>query len=234
MKDPIGHAIKECFENRIVPDISINTNYTEDESIPPSWFFRTYNDMPAVERAALDWSTGKILDVGAGAGSHSLYLQQKGFDVTALEKSKPATEVIKRRGVKKFVHSDLYNFDETEFDTILVLMNGTGIGGTLPGLKKLLLHLKSLLAVNGQILIDSTDIRYLFEEEDGSYWVDLNSNRYFGEMDYEVSYNNEKTTFKWLFTDFDTLKKISSEAGLKCRKVKSGNNHDYLARLTKD
>ncbi|MFW5831494.1 MAG: class I SAM-dependent methyltransferase [Prolixibacteraceae bacterium] len=233
MDDPIGTAIKDYFENGMAPDISINTNYTEGETIPPAWFFRTFNEMPVIEQKAIKLCRGRILDVGAGAGSHTLVLQKKGKDVTALEKSQAAIHVMKKRGVEKIIHSDLYAFRNEKFDTILVLMNGTGIGGTLQGLKKMLLHLKSLLNADGQILIDSSDIRYLFEEDDGSYWIDLNSNRYYGEMDYEVSYKNKKSQFKWLFTDFETLKNASAEAGFHCLTVISGVHYEYLAKLTK-
>ena len=232
MHDPIGRAIKDYFEKGKAQDITVDTNYTIDEVIPPAWFFRNFNEMPEIEQKALECCRGRILDVGAGAGSHALILQERKLDVTALEKSEAATEVIKKRGVKKVIHSDLYNLKNEKFDTILALMNGTGIAGTISGLKKMLLHLKKLLAANGQILIDSSDIRYLFEEDDGSMWVDINSNRYYGEMEYEVSYKNENSHFNWLFTDFETLQKISEEIGLRCLKIKNGAHFDFLAQLS--
>ncbi len=233
MHDPIGQAIKDYFECGAAPDIYINTNYTEGEIIPPSWFFRDKEELPEIEKAALENCCGKILDVGAGAGSHALILQENGLDVVALEKSELAAGVMQKRGVKKVVCNDLYNFQNKRFDTILVLMNGTGLGETLEGLKKMLLHLKNLLAENGQILIDSSDIQYLFEEDDGSVWVDLTNEKYYGEMEYEVRYKNLETTFKWLFTDFETLKTTAAKAGLICSVILSGENFDYLARLTR-
>ncbi|HKJ78073.1 MAG TPA: methyltransferase domain-containing protein [Prolixibacteraceae bacterium] len=232
MDDPIGHAIKDYFEYGHITDIKINTNYTEEESIPPSWFFREFDKMPPIEQKALQLCKGKILDVGAGAGSHTLYLQQNGKDVTALEKSGLAVEVMKKRGAKNVIYTDLYDFNAGKFDTILVLMNGTGLGGTLSGLKKMLLHFKSLLQKNGQILIDSSDIKYLFEDKDGSYWIDLNSNRYYGEMDYEVSYKSFQSKFKWLFTGFDQLQKTAAECSFNCDCVKKGSHFDFLAKLT--
>jgi hypothetical protein len=172
------------------------------------------------------------LDVGAAVGSHTLELQEREFDVTALEKSELACEVMQKRGVKKVVCSDLFHYEEPGFDTVLLLMNGTGIGQTLDGLKKMLAHLKSLLNEGGQILIDSSDIQYLFEEEDGSFWVDLVNNRYYGEMDYELIYKDTSTQFKWLFTDFETLTKIAGKAGLNCQLVQEGEQNDFLAKLT--
>jgi SAM-dependent methyltransferase len=232
MDDPIGQAIKDYFESGQAPEILVDSNYTADETIPPAWFFRNFEEMPAIEKTALDGCHGKILDVGAGAGCHSLYLQKNGFNVTALEKSELAAGVMKKRDVKNIVVADLNDFKNEEFDTILVLMNGTGIAGTISGLNKMLDHLKSLLNSNGQILIDSSDIRYLFEEDDGSFWVDLTRNRYYGEMDYEVKYKNHYAQFSWLFADFEKLNEIAESVGLKCNLVKEGEHYDYLAKLT--
>ncbi|MFW5755238.1 MAG: class I SAM-dependent methyltransferase [Tangfeifania sp.] len=232
MNDPIGQAIANYYKNGTAPDILVNTNYTEGENLPPAYFFRTLNEMPKIEQTALDFCRGKVLDVGAAAGSHALELQKREYDVTALEKSELACEVMQKRGVKKIVCTDLFQFEETGFDTILLLMNGTGLGQTLEGLKKMLLHLKSLLNPEGQILIDSSDIQYLFREEDGSFWVDLTSNKYYGEMDYELVYKDSSTQFKWLFTDFDTLAGIAGNVDLNCRIVEKGEQNDFLARLT--
>ncbi|SHF84153.1 Methyltransferase domain-containing protein [Mariniphaga anaerophila] len=232
MNDPIGRAIADYFEFGEAPDIEIHTNYTEGESLSPALFFRSTEDMQDLEGIAVNHCKGRILDVGAAAGCHALELQKQGLDVIALEKSKLAADVMKKRGVNQVVCSDIFHFNEKGFDTILILMNGTGLGETLEGLKNLLIRLKSMLNKNGQILIDSSDISYLFEEEDGSVWVDLASDAYFGEMEYELIYKDAQTTFRWLYTDFETLRKICSDIGLNCKKVKEGEHFDYLAQIT--
>src|SRR5690606_18241441 len=142
-------------------------------------------EMPEIELAALENCRGKILDIGAAAGCHSVILQEKGFDITALEKSGKACEVLKKRDISKIICADIFKYSETKFDTLLLLMNGARISETLAGLKKVLIHLKKLLAENGQFVIDSSDIKYLFEEEDGSLWIDLTNDSYYGEMEYE-------------------------------------------------
>lgn len=139
---------------------------------------------------------------------------------------------MRKRGVDNIICTNVYQFHKKKFDTILVLMNGTGIGGTLAGLKNLLLHLKSLLEKDGKILIDSSDISYLFKETDGSVWIDLANDKYHGEMDYKVTYKNLKSSFNWLFTDFDTLENVAGTAGLKCRLIEEGPHYEYLAQLT--
>ena len=232
MNDPFGEAIQEYFEKGKAPALKVNSNYTENEEIAASWFFREEKDMPLVERTALKKCNGKILDVGAAAGCHSIVLQKKGFNITALEKSVLAAEVMKKRGIQKVVCTDIYHFSENQFDTILLLMNGAGIGETLAGLENLLNHLKPMLTEKGQILIDSTDIKYLFVEDDGSLWIDLANDGYYCEMEYEVKYKKSVSKFKWLFIDFETLKTVCQKTGLNCRKVIDGENADFLAKIT--
>jgi SAM-dependent methyltransferase len=231
MNDPFGEAIQEFLSKGKAPDIEINSNYTEDESIPVSYLFRSEKEMPELEKAALKKCKGKILDVGAAAGCHALLLQKKGFNVTALEKSELSVEAMKKQGIVKVVHADILDYDEQQFNTILLLMNGAGIGQTMDGLRKLLLHLKTLLLDDGQILIDSSDIKYLFEEEDGSMWIDLANEKYYGEMSYEVNYKKSSSKFDWLFIDFENLTKIASLAGLTCTMIAAGKHHDFLAQL---
>jgi hypothetical protein len=231
MNDPFGEAIQDYYEKGKAPGLTVNSNYTEGEKIAASWFFRTEKEMPLIERTALKLCNGKILDIGAAAGCHALLLQKKDFNVTALEKSEIAAEVMKKRGIQKVVCNDILNYSESKFDTILLLMNGAGIGETLAGLEKLLIHLKSLLTDKGRILMDSTDIKYLFEEDDGSVWIDLANDAYHGEMEYEVKYKKSVSKFKWLFVDFQTLKKVAANAGLECILAKEGEQNDFLALL---
>lgn len=232
MNDPIGRAIADYYEKGKAPDIQINTTYTEGETMAPSVFFRSEEELPEIEAEAIRLCRGKVLDVGAAAGRHALALQNRGLEVIALEQSKIAAEVMQKRGVKNVVCEDVFHFDEKGFDTIIILMNGAGIGQTIKGAKKLLLHLKTLLNPNGQMLMDSSDIRYLFEEDDGSMWIDIASNTYLGEMEYEVTYKNHYTRFKWMFVDYDTFSDIARETGLIPSMVIKGEHYDYLAQLT--
>ena len=232
MKDPFGLAIHDFYRKGKAPDIKVDSNYTKDEHIKVSYFFREESEMPEIEKTALKRCKGKILDVGAAAGCHSIILQKKGFNITALDKSELATEVMKKRGIQKVICSDIFEYKESTFDTILLLMNGTGIGGTLSGLKDFFRHLKTLLSENGQILIDSSDIKYLFEEDDGSFWIDLANDKYYGEMKYKVKYKNQEDEFDWLFIDYNLLQKLTLETGLKCELAASGNHYDYLAKIS--
>ena len=232
MNDPFGEAIRDYFEKGKAPKIKVQSNYTENEEIMPSYFFRTEKEMPTIEKEALKICKGKVLDVGAAAGCHSLILQKKGFNVTALEKSPLASEILLKRGIQKVINKDIFDFNNGTFDTILLLMNGAGIGETLNGLVNLLKHLKKHLSAKGQVLIDSSDISYLFDEDDGSKWVDLTNPDYFGEMTYTIRYKKSVTELKWLFVDQNNLKIAAKKAGLDFSIVANGAHFDYLARLT--
>jgi len=230
MKDIIGKAVLDYHSGNYIEDIISSTNISDEDVLPLPYLFRDFKEMPRLEQKALQLAKGKVLDVGCGTGSHSLYLQQKNFNVKAIDISNGAIEVAQKRGV---LNTEVLNIlDETErFDTILLLMNGTGIFQELSQVVKYLRHLKHLLRPNGQILIDSSDIKYMYEDEDGGYWIDTNAN-YYGELDYFISYKGEKELpMKWLYLDFNTLHFACETVGLQCELVMEGEHFDYLARL---
>ncbi|MCB4799539.1 class I SAM-dependent methyltransferase [Neotamlana laminarinivorans] len=230
MKDLFGKALLDYQNGNYTEDIITSTSISDEDELPLPYLFRNYSEMPKLEQQALKLSKGKVLDVGCGAGNHSLHLQQKGINVKAIDVSEGAIEVSKIRGVKNAEVLNILNETET-FDTVLLLMNGTGIFQELTQVSKYLTHLKSLLNTNGQILIDSSDIKYMYLDDDGGYWQDMNAS-YYGELDYFLSYKGEKETpMKWLYLDFDTLKLACETVGLNCELVLEGEHYDYLARL---
>ncbi|WP_299103033.1 bifunctional 2-polyprenyl-6-hydroxyphenol methylase/3-demethylubiquinol 3-O-methyltransferase UbiG [uncultured Winogradskyella sp.] len=229
-KDIFGKALLDYQNGNYSEDIITSTNISDEDTLPLPYLFRLYADMPLLEQKALQLSKGNILDVGCGSGSHSLWLQNKGLNVKAIDNSEGAIKVAKKRGV---INAELKPIlEETEtFDTILLLMNGTGIFQELSLVSQNLKHLKSILKPEGQILIDSSDISYMYEDEDGGQWLDLNQG-YPGELNYFLSYKGEKeTAMKWLYLDFETLKTACLTVGLNCEKVMDGEHFDYLARL---
>lgn len=231
--DPIGRAVYDYHFHAVNQPIIVHSDDFDDDFIDTKYLFRTYKQMPAPEKKALALCSGTILDVGACAGAHSVYLQEKGFEVTSLETSALCCEVLKSRNLQKVIQQDIFRFSNQKFDTILLLMNGTGIAGTLNGLEVLLHHLKTLLNSGGQILIDSSDLIYLFEEEDGSALIDISADRYYGELTFQTEYRNWKSEpFSWLYVDLNNLENAIEKNQLKLDKVFKGQHYDYLARIT--
>lgn len=231
--DIFGSALLDYHSNNYTEDITVISSLTEDDEIPVPYLFRAYAEMPEIEQTALNLTVGKTLDIGACAGSHSLYLQEQGIDVLALDQSKGAIEVCSKRGVHKTSVTDILDYKEGYYDTLLLMMNGTGIFQRLEYTQSYLKHLKELLNDNGQILVDSSDISFMYEEEDGSYWRDA-SKDYYGEVTFQIKYKNQiSEAFDWLYLDFDSLEKESLQVGLKCEKILEGSHYEYLARLTK-
>ena len=232
MTDIIGQALLDFQNGNYTEDIRTETNISEEDILPLPYLFRNFSEMPPLEQKALELSKGTILDVGCGAGSHSSYLQKKGFEVTAIDTSKGAIEVCNLRGVEDARNIDLLQLKNEKFDTILLLMNGTGIFQKLEYLDRYLQHLKSLLSPNGQILIDSSDLKYMYDEgeEDGSIMVP--SDRYYGELEFIMSYKNQTSpSFKWLYLDETIFKEACVSNGLSFKLICRGENFDYLAKL---
>lgn len=232
MKDLMGRAIWDYYYQENPEDLQTETSISELDDLPVSYLFRDYQEMNALEKKALDLSFGKVLDVGSGAGSHSLYLQnERKLEVTALDISPKSIEICKARGVKNAICEDLLQFSEKDFDTILLLMNGTGIFQSLEHIDQYLQKLKSLVAENGQILIDSTDILYMYDQdEDGGVLVPATG--YYGELDYYLHYKGEsELSMKWLYLDFDTLENAAIANGFKIQKIEKLED-SYLAQLT--
>ncbi len=231
MKDILGKALLDYQNGNYSEDIITSTNISDEDILPLAFLFRNYEDMPKLEQKALELVKGSILDVGCGAGSHSLHLQEKDFKVKSIDVSEGAIEVCRSRGIKNTAVSNVLDESET-FDTILLLMNGTGIFQTIGKVSLYLKHLKSLLNKNGQILIDSSDILYMYQDDDGGIWQDTNAN-YYGELDYYLSYKGEQEApMKWLYLDYTTLETAAIANGLQCELIEEGEHFDYLAKLS--
>lgn len=227
----MGRAIWDYFHNENTEDLQTETSISELDELPVEYLFRDFEEMNKIEQKALKLSQGKVLDIGAGAGSHSLYLQnERRLDVTALDISPKSIEVCQLRGIQKTITQNMLEFSGETFDTILLLMNGTGIFQSLKVIDIYLKKLYSLLNKNGQILIDSTDILYMFDKDDDG-GILIPANGYYGELDYIVHYKNEsEEPIKWLYLDFNTLKNAAENNGFKIEMILKEDD-SYLARL---
>lgn len=231
--DPMGAAIRDYHLRGKAARLRVMSSMFDEDEMPVDHLFRSFDDMPHLEQKALNMAYGKVLDIGAGAGCHALALQERGMDVKAIDISPLSCEVMKERGIKDVECVNLFCKQlQGKYDTLLLLMNGTGIAGKLSQLPALLNRLKELLSEEGQILIDSSDLKYIYENEDGSMDIDLNA-PYYGEVDYQMQYRDIKgEPFDWLYTDPMLLASVSKQCGLQCQIMEQGEHYDYLAKLT--
>lgn len=231
--DPMGAAIADYFNKSRAHKLEVFSEDFDDDEIPVAQLFRGYKEMSSLEQKALKMADGKILDVGAGSGCHSLALQEMNKEVTALDISPLSCEVMEKRGVKSVINTNL--FDKTFvgcYDTILMLMNGSGIIGKLENMEVFFQRMKELLSPNGKIIMDSSDLKYLFEDEDGSYLIDI-AGDYYGEITYRMRYKNvQGEPFDWLYIDFQTLSFYASQFGFTAELIEEGEHNDYLASLS--
>ncbi len=232
----MGRAIADYQKNKRAARLRVFSPMFEEDEMPLPTLFRTYDSMPEIERKALDMAKGKTLDVGAAAGCHSLVLQERGIDVTAIDISPLSVEAMKERGVRNVREQDFFELGsrqhvstlgDEQYDTILMLMNGIGIVGTLARMPAFFRLLDRILAPGGQVLCDSSDISYVFEG-------DMPEMDYYGEQSFRMQYKDTiGEPFPWLYIDADRLKQVAEENGYQAEVVAEGEHYDYLARITK-
>ena len=229
-RDPMGAAIRDFFVKGSAKPLRVLSTMFDADVLPASTLFRTVEEMNGMEQVALSRAEGRVLDVGAGAGCHTLPLQERGLHVTAIDISPLSVETMQQRGVIDARQEDFFTMaPDVAFDTILMLMNGTGIVGTLDNLPLLFDRLDVLLAPGGQLLVDSSDLRYVFEDEEGHFDpTDFDS--YYGEVDYQMVYGKVRgERFNWLYVDFPRLKECAAIKGYHAEILCKGDNYDYLA-----
>ena len=233
-KDPMGTAICDYHQKGRAKPLRVLSTLFDDDVLPVPTLFRTVEEMNLMEQAALQQAKGHVLDVGAGAGCHALPLQERGLHVTAIDISPLSVETMQQRGVIDARQEDFFSFTpDATFDTILMLMNGTGIVGTLDNLPRLFERLDALLAPGGQLLIDSSDLRYVFEDEEGNFYPE-DFDTYYGEVDYQMVYGKVRgERFNWLYVDFPRLKECAEVMGYRAELLCQGDHYDYLACVRK-
>ena len=215
-KDPMGAAILDYLEHGRADKLRVFSSQFDEDEIPVRTLFRTEKQMAPLERTALQLATGRILDIGAGSGCHSLALQAAGKEVEAIDISPISVEAMRKRGVRQATQANLFNESFCgSYDTLLMLMNGSGIIGRLENLPTFFRKAK----------------QYLYEDEDGSFVIDI-AGDYYGEVDFRMQYKDIiGDPFDWLYIDFQTLSLYATQNGFEAELVKEGKHYDYLARL---
>jgi SAM-dependent methyltransferase len=212
----------------------VHTDLWCDESTPVEEFYRPDgHPLPELERTALDLCRGRTLDLGAGAGRHALELQRRGLEVIAVDVSPEAVEVMRERGVTDARCGHLEGLVGERFDTIILLMHGIGLVGTLRGLAHFFDQAQLHLEENGRIIFDSADLGLVMPEHFDEGLEDWRAGGlYPGEVEYRLSYGGfEGDPYPWLFVDPLTLADLAQAADFRAEVVARGERGSYLARL---
>lgn len=227
-KDPLGTMLLDYFNGQKDAFVEVDSTSVEMWTMKGKTMFRDYSEMAELEQKALQLCRGRVLDVGAGSGCHTLYLQEKGREVDALDISPGCVQVMTKRKIKSVLHQNLFSLRAKEYDTLLMLMNGLGICGTLHGCNLFLQFVKTILAHGGQVFADSTDLRPLYDEEE----LNLSEEGYYGETEFIMQYGNiVSDPFNWIYVDFDMLARLVKFNGLRCEQIATSESGQYLARI---
>lgn len=229
MAQVFDRALLDFYHNTAPAPLFLHNNYGFTEEMPVEVFFREPAEFPEIERLALSLCVGEILDVGAGVGTHTRYLQQQNKIVYAIERSKAACEIMTDLGTRNVIHADFFQFSAGQqlFDTLLFMMNGIGLAQNLENIVSLLEKCQTLLKPGGQILFDSSDISYLFEEESLS-----KPKGYYGEVVFQYEYKGEKgEPFGWVYVDQNTMHSLAVASGWEMQVLFTNEEDQYLARL---
>lgn len=228
---PLGRALLDYHLGDREAALVVRSNLWEDETTPAEEFYRPDGArLPEIERRALQLCRGRILDLGAGAGRHALELQRLGFEVTAIDILPQAVRIMRDRGVRDARLGDLDAVSGEHFDTILLLMHGLGLVGTISGLLVFLERIRRVLADGGRILCDSADLGAVMPARAAEHR--LNGHGYFGEVTFELHYGDlVGAPYPWLFADHRTLARSADAADFSCAAVARSDRGAYLARL---
>ncbi|HLZ87894.1 MAG TPA: class I SAM-dependent methyltransferase [Puia sp.] len=225
MKDILGQALTDYYRQGHAGKLWVHRSNGKKEEMPVEIYFRDMTSMPELEWRALQYCRGRVLDIGAGAGSHALALQRLGLDVTALDISPLGTTLMEQRGVKKVIHQDFFLLKTGAYDTLLLLMNGIGLAGDLDGLSLFFTRARRLLRPGGQLLFDSSDIAYLYSGKPPK------GPDYYGIIDYQYEYKRQRSDwFRWLFVDRKTLSAVAAKEGWSTEILLEDRHGQYLAR----
>lgn len=232
--EPFGLALLAYFEGDTAAELIIRRDDGKETSLPVGFFFREPSAFTAIENAAVERCAGHVLDVGAGTGLHSLVLQRKGLAVTAIDISPHAVQIMRERGVTDVHCADIFEFQGGPFDTLLVMGHGIGMVETIAGLDRLLAHARRLLSEDGQVLLDSLDVRVTDEPSDLAYHeANRRAGRYAGEIRMQFEFRGRQSPHcGWLHVDAETLSERAALVGWQCETVFRQPTGDHLSRLT--
>lgn len=230
--DPHGQALADYFAGDTAATIAVYGDNGEllHADVPLSIFFRTAEEFPPLEHAAIELCRGRVLEFGAGTGCHSLALQQRGLDVCAIDFLPACASIARKRGVHDARLADIHTFDDGPFDTLLSLMNGLALVPSLAELTPFLSRLRELVKPGGQLLIDSTDLR-----KTGKFTSNPNSaatGPFHAEVKRQLEYKGRRgPVFSQLYVDPEMLFARADCGGWTGHLIEQDETGRFLAQL---
>ncbi|MBI4152514.1 class I SAM-dependent methyltransferase [Candidatus Woesearchaeota archaeon] len=202
-------------------------------------YFADFKDWPKIQKQAIKFAKGKVLDIGAGAGRISLYLQKKGFDVTAIDNSPLAIKVCKKRGVKNakvLPIEKIGTFKPNTFDTVVMFGNNFGLFGGYKKAKTLLKKLHKITSSSALILAESSDVYKTDDPVHLSYHkFNKKRGRMSGQLCIRVRFRNYiGDWFDYLLVSKKEMKEILKNTGWMVKKFIASDNNGYYAIIEKE
>jgi SAM-dependent methyltransferase len=159
-QDAFGRALLDHHEGRPGPRLMLEADggSLRPADLQPNEFFQPHDAWPRWEQRAIGHAQGAVLDLGAGAGRHSLHLQNLGHRVTAVDNSPGAVEVCRSRGIGDVRMADLTKLVANgTWDTILLMCGNLGLAGDWEPTRRLLTRLRKRTSRGGILIGDSVD-----------------------------------------------------------------------------
>ena len=232
---PLGRAFMDYVAGDKEATLTLYREDGESGPLPVAEFFREADANP-LEKVALDNCRGRILDIGAGVGIHSLYLQNKGHSVCGLDILPKACEVMRDRGIGEVFCGSNYEYKGEPFDTLLLMGRSIGNVETLAGLDDFLADVRRLAKPNGRIILNSADVRITDNPQHLDYHKFVrHAGRYIGEMRIYLEYKGVKgPMFGLLHVDPATMEEYARKNSWTFEVLYRTEDGNYLAGLTKE
>jgi len=200
-------------------------------------YFSQYEGWSPIEQKAMQIVKGRVLDVGCGAGRHSLYLQEKGFDVLGIDISPLAINVCRLRGLKncKVVPIEAVNFKPNSFDTIIMMGNNFGLFADFKRARRLLKRFCRMTSEDALIIASSRDPYKTINPAHLEYHkLNKKRGRMSGQVRIRIRY--EKYVGKWfdyLMVSRKEMEQILLDTGWKIKEFLDSEGPHYIAIIEK-
>jgi SAM-dependent methyltransferase len=236
-QDAFGQEIYDYFKKQQGYEIVERDDGYFDLSYGPRQYFAEYPEWQLHEKQAMKYVRGRVLDIGCGAGRHSLYLQKRGFDVLGIDNSPGAVEVCRMRGLRKTRVLSVTEITSRvgKFDTILMFGNNFGLFGSFKRARWLLRRFHKLTSAQARIIAESRDPYQTNLPEHLDYHRQNRKNgRMSGQIRIRVRYKHYATPwFDYLMVSQAEMKKILRGTGWMVKRFLTSRSAMYIAVIEK-